>query len=127
MSPSSEAAHGLQIRAQLGALGLPLLGDTMYAALAARADKEQHLNNPDSSSSSSSSAPVKDQNQGEAGADSSLTDEKSKAAEGQPLQSAFNAADRWLNEPGREGHWAAGMQACCHFRIRPYGSQPCNI
>ena len=106
MSSSSEAAHGPQIRAQLGALGLPLLGDTMYAALAARADRAQHASSPNSTSSS---PPAQGQSQAKAGSDSSMTGAESKAAEGQALQAAFNAANRWLNEPGREG---IGLQAC---------------
>ena len=47
--------------------------------------------------------------QKEVGKDSSMAEERSKAAEVQHATGAFNAADRWLNEPGREG---IGLQAC---------------
>ncbi len=79
----------------------------MYAALAARAERRQHEGSSHMDSSRSSTMPVK--GLGEADADSSAAEKQGKAAVVEQSGSAFNAAKRWLNEPGREG---IGLQAC---------------
>ena len=93
----------------------------MYAALAAKAGRGEHESKPynscnssddtTTSTTSSSSGPMGNMNrsQSEVGRDNSLAEEQSKAADAQHATGAFNAADRWLNEPGREG---IGLQAC---------------
>ena len=81
----------------------------MYAALAARAERRQHKDSSHIDSSSSSSLPVKGTGQDELDADTFAAGKQSEASEVEQSGSAFNAANRWLNEPGREG---IGLQAC---------------
>ena len=107
MTILSNTACWLQIRAQLGAMGLPLLGDTMYEALAARTARSQHDSR--SHNSTSCAVSVDGLRHPETGADSLGMTEQSNSAEAQQPDTAFSAANRWLNEPGMEG---IGLQAC---------------
>ncbi len=84
---------------------MPLLGDTMYAALAARAAQtgvEERRHN----SSCGASPGVKEQIL--FSTDSSAKFEINRA-DSEAADIPFSTANRWLNEPGREG---IGLQAC---------------
>ena len=90
----------------MGAVGWPLLGDTMYAALAARAaqaEVEERRYN------SSSGASAGDKERTQSSAKSSAAIELNNRADSEAADVPFSTANRWLNEPGREG---IGLQAC---------------
>jgi hypothetical protein len=90
----------------MGAVGLPLLGDTMYAALAARAAQAEV---EDRRCNSSSSASAGDKGRTQSSTDSSAAVEQNNRADSEVGDGPFSTANRWLNEPGRKG---IGLQAC---------------
>lgn len=85
---------------------MPLLGDTMYAALAARAAQAEVEERRRNGSSSLSAG---DKEQTQSSADSSAAVEQANRADSEAGDGPFSTANRWLNEPGREG---IGLQAC---------------
>lgn len=108
----------------MGALGLPLLGDTMYEALAARAERHEKQA-CHSSISSMSTAYVQPTNP--VSEEGTLLREQSRAAEASPETIPFSTANRWLNEPGCEG---IGLQACklvVNSELDVMGSSPATF